>query len=177
VDRWQAELQAHAAAGIKWRPQGTPVDGYARLALAAAAECGWSVQDLLCTATHWIAELAAQAIETRLPALPKVDEIVVTGGGQHNGLLMGELTQRIGSVPLVRETDLGMPESARDAAVAAVLALLHLDQIAACPTAITGARTPRVLGSLTPGSPQAWQRLLREMTSQAHAVVSLRSAM
>ena len=52
--------------------------------------------------------------------------------------------------------------------------LWHLDQTPACPTAITGARTPRVLGRLTPGSPQAWQRLLHEMAGHQPAVVGRR---
>ena len=60
--------------------------------------------------------------------------------------------------------------------VAAILAILHQDQTPACPTAISGARVPRVLGRLTPGSPQRWHRLLREMAAETPAVVSLRSA-
>ncbi len=102
-----------------------------------------SVRDLLCTSTYLIAEAVCRAIAGRLPAEPAIDEIIVTGGGQHHGLLMQELSERLAPLPVLREADLGLAEHARDGAIAATLALLHLDQTPACPTAITGADSAR----------------------------------
>jgi hypothetical protein len=59
----------------------------------------------------------------------------------------------------------------------ALLGLLHLDQIPANATGITGARIPRVLGRLTPGSLTNWNRLVRELANARPSVVALRSAM
>jgi hypothetical protein len=58
----------------------------------------------------------------------------------------------------------------------ALLGLLHLDQVPAAATAITGARTPRVLGRLTPGSLVHWHRLVRELAALRPSAVALRSA-
>ena len=131
---------------------------------------------MLCTANHLIAREIAETIRHRLPVSPAVDEVVLSGGGQQNGLLVHLLAEQLPGVPLVTDAELGIPQNMRGAAVAAVLALWHLDQTPGCPTAITGARTPRVLGRLTPGAPQAWQRVLRELVGHQPAVVSLRSA-
>jgi hypothetical protein len=61
-------------------------------------------------------------------------------------------------------------------ATAAMLALLHLDQIPANLPELTGASAPRILGRLTPGSPGAWRRLLLDMTSANTATLPLRRA-
>ena len=134
------------------------------------------MRDLLCTSAYLVAEATCRAIARRMPTDPPIDELVVTGGGQHHGLLMKQLAERLAPLPILREADLGLPLHARDGAVAATLALLHLDETPACPTAITGAQTPRVLGRLTPGSPQAWQRMLQGIALRAPSAVSLRSA-
>jgi anhydro-N-acetylmuramic acid kinase len=176
VELWQAEKPSPVLPGPRWRSAGGSVKHMFESAMAAAPRAGWSVTDMLCTANHVLARAIVLAIRDRLPANPAVDEVVISGGGQHNGLLVQALTQRLAGLPLLAESQLGVPTGMRGAAVAGVLALLHLDQTPACPTAITGARTPRVLGRLTPGSPQSWQRVLREMTTQQPATVSLRSA-
>ena len=54
--------------------------------------------------------------------------------------------------------------------------MLYLDSIPANATAITGTETPRILGRLTPGSPQNWQRLLQLYTGSVPVVRPLRSA-
>jgi anhydro-N-acetylmuramic acid kinase len=136
----------------------------------------WPTQDLLPTAMHLVSDFAARAISLRLPVEPGVDEVLVTGGGRHNEALMHALAERLAPRTIVPLEELGIAEHARDGAIAATLALLHLDQTPACPTAITGAQTPRVLGRLTPGSPQVWQRLVREFSTSGQSVVSLRSA-
>jgi hypothetical protein len=63
------------------------------------------------------------------------------------------------------------------AAAAAILALLFLDQTPANSPRITGVEVPRVLGRLTPGSPTHWNALLREVAGGKGAIMSLRSAL
>jgi hypothetical protein len=58
----------------------------------------------------------------------------------------------------------------------ALLAMFHIDGVAANATTITGANAPRVLGRLTPGSPQNWQRLLQCCGVGVSTVRPLRSA-
>ncbi len=176
IELWRGEAGLSVIPGPRWRPALRGAKAMFEAAMAAAPKSGWSLADLLCTANHLIARETAETIRHRLPDSPAVDEVVISGGGQHNGLLVQLLAEQLPGVPLVAEAELGIPQNMRGAAVAGVLALWHLDQTPGCPTAITGARTPRVLGRMTPGALQAWQRVLQEMIGHQPSVVSLRSA-
>lgn len=159
----------------RWHPQGVRPERFLADSMQMAVDSGWSVRDLLCSATHFIAETIAGALRRRLPEDATLDEIVVTGGGQHNGMLLREIG-RLTELPIVRLSE-NIPGDALAPASNAVLALLHLDQVPANHTAITGAEIPRVLGRLTPGSPQNWQKLLRTTGGVSPTLRPLRSAM
>ncbi|OHB67392.1 MAG: hypothetical protein A2V70_01580 [Planctomycetes bacterium RBG_13_63_9] len=141
-----------------------------------AVDSGWSVRDLLCSATYFVAEATALALHQRLPQGDQVDEVVVTGGGQHNGMLLREIA-RLVKVPLLRIGDLGVSTDAFHPAAIAVLALFYLDQVPANRSSITKAEVPRLLGRLTPGSPQAWQLLLHNSAGSHPTIRPLRSAL
>lgn len=172
----------------RWHPRGVRPERFLTDALHQAAEHGWPVQDLLCSATHFIAQAVAEALAKRLPEDDAPDEILVTGGGQHNGMLLREIADRVGK-PLVRLSEIlpSLPAEQADArqrcgdvlepAAAAVLAMLYLDQTPANLPAVTGAAVPRLLGSLTPGAPQNWQRLLQSLSEAPPAARTLRAAM
>ena len=160
----------------RWHPHGVSSDWFFDESIRAALEASRSMSDLLCTATHLIAESVVRTIEERLPKSPVVDELILTGGGVKNGFLLRELTRRLPGTPCRPIGELGIAAELLDAASVAVLALLHLDQVSATHTLITGTAAPRVLGRLTPGTPQNWQRLLRQLASNVPATMSLRSA-
>lgn len=147
-----------------------------RSAIAMAVQHGWSVYDLLCSATHFVAESAARGLEQLLrnsgPA-----EVILGGGGLANGLILRHLTARLSEHSLQRIEQLGGQSDVVPAAVAATLALLHFDQVPANVAGLTGAETPRVLGNLTPGGPQAWQRMLASCVSGGHSIRPLRAAL
>ena len=159
----------------RWHPRGVAAEPFLASALHMAVEHGWSVRDLLCTATHFLAEMISVALRTRLPENASLDEIVIVGGGRQNGMLLREIARRI-EVPLVQCADVGMAETSLEPASIAVLALLHVDQVPANATAITGAEVPRLLGRITPGSPQSWQRLLQAQGESAPQIRPLRAA-
>ncbi len=177
-----AELEQHWLANPyfecpppRWHPRGVRPERFLADAVQMAVASDWSVRDLLCTATHFVAEMVARAISRRLPDDAKLDEIIVTGGGQHNGMLLheiGNLTRK----PLVRLADLGISAESLDPIEAALMAMLHLDQVPANPTSITKAATPRLLGRLTGGSPQSWQLLLETCASGSAGHRPLRTA-
>jgi anhydro-N-acetylmuramic acid kinase len=160
----------------RWRPRGVRPERFLGDAVEMAVSQGWSVRDLLCSATHFVAEAVATALRKRVPQEPPIAEIVVSGGGQQNGLLLREIG-RLTELPLVRLSDLEFPRDAFGPAAIAVLALLYLDQVPASSPAITGAEVPRLLGRLTPGSPQNWQRLLHAASGSSPALRPLRSAL
>lgn len=150
----------------RWHPMGVRPERFLADAGRMAIDNGWSIRDILCTATHLIAETVARAVRQLLPEQPPVDEILLTGGGKHNGLLLREIGARLPEVPLTRVShELGRSYETLPAACVAVLAWLHLAGIAANAPSITGASRPHVLGRLTPGSGPNWRRLLDEMAA------------
>jgi hypothetical protein len=59
---------------------------------------------------------------------------------------------------------------------AAMLGLLHIDQMPANIPSLTGADQQRILGRLTPGRPNSWRNLLREMADYEPSAMKLRDA-
>ena len=175
VDRWLADPYFERPLP-RWHPQGVRPERFLTESLQMALENDWSIRDLLCSATHLIAETILEAIRRRLPGGVAIDQVLLGGGGQHNGMLLREIASRLPEVSLVPVSDVGMGGEGLDAASVAVLALMFLDQVPGNPPAVTGADVSRVLGRITPGSPQVWQRLLHELTGSRSSVRPLRSA-
>jgi anhydro-N-acetylmuramic acid kinase len=149
----------------RWNPHGVRPERFLADSLQMAVQSGWSVQDLLCSATQFIAEAIRLTLCRRLPDDASIDEIVLSGGGQHNGLLLGEIT-RTTQLPLVRVADLGVPDDALGPAVIAVLALHYVDQVPANQTGVIGTELPLPLGRFTPGPLQSRQGMLQTATER-----------
>lgn len=175
VDFW-IEMSRAAKSSHEWSPAGPAVIEMLQQAIRLAIAKGWSVYDMLCSASHFAAEAAAAAIED-LSGPSGAAELVLAGNGLDNGLVLRGLTARLAGWPVCRVKDLGVESDALAPAAAAILALLHLDQVPANVAGITGADVPRVLGRLTPGGPQAWQRLLAACSRRSADVRPLRAAL
>ncbi len=160
----------------RWQARGVRPERFLIDAVQMAVDSGWSVRDLLCTATHLIAETVALAVRRCLPADVLIDEILLTGGGQHNGMLLREITTRVPDLPILRTGQFGHSGEALGPACIALLCLLHVDRVPANHPAVTGTEISRVLGRLTPGPPQAWQRLLDELAGSMPAIRPFRRA-
>ena len=161
----------------RWDPHGVCPEPFLDDSLRMALEHGWSVRDLLCSATHFVADAVALAFERIRLSRAGIDEILLTGGGQSNGMLLREVVSRLPQMKIARLQERGINTNTLDAASAAVLAVLHLDQVPANLPAVTGAEVGRVLGQLTPGSPRTWQLLLERLGGRRLAVRPLRSAL
>ncbi len=173
VDHWMANPYFDTPLP-RWHAHGVRPERFLTDALQMAVASDWSVRDLLCSATHFLGEMIARTLQ-RLPNGEAVDEIIVTGGGQHNGMLLHEIG-RLAERPLARLEDFNIPVDSLDAVGAALLAVLHLDQTPANPTSITRAATPRLLGRLTSGSPQNWRLLLETCAGGSQSLRPLRTA-
>ena len=160
----------------RWHPWGVRPERFLTDGVQMAVEHDWSVRDLLCSAVHFIAETIAITLRRRLPEDARVDEVLVTGGGRRNGMLLREIARTV-EVPLARIDSSGIPGQAFGPACIAVLAHFYLDQVPGNATSITGTEVPRLLGRLTPGSPQNWQRLLQMTAGSSPAIRPLRSAL
>ena len=77
-----------------------------------------------------------------------VQAAYVCGGGARNGFLMERLAARLAPVPLATTAALGIDPQAVEAAAFAWLAARRIDGEAGNLPAVTGARGPRVLGSI-----------------------------
>ncbi|MDR0786363.1 MAG: anhydro-N-acetylmuramic acid kinase [Gemmatimonadota bacterium] len=107
--------------------------------------------DLVATLTELTARSIARSYERWLIPLG-LDEIVVTGGGALNPVLVARITQLVSPVPVIDCREMGIDPGEKEALAFAILAWAHLHGIPANEPAATGASGPRVLGSLTPGA-------------------------
>jgi 1,6-anhydro-N-acetylmuramate kinase len=123
-----------------------------------------------------VAQSVVQSIAERMPQSPSIEELVLCGGRSRDPQLAEALAGRLPRVRVLSIGELGIAEEALKAAGVALLGLLHLDHVPANATALTGARTGRILGRLTPGSVVNWHRLVRDMAARRPTVVTLRSA-
>lgn len=140
-------------------------DEFARQAVEQARRVGAGLHDLLCTATHFAVRCVTDAV-TR--SVPPADQVLVSGGGVRNGLVLRLLAAHFDPRPLARTDDAGLPAELRQAAGAAVLAALTLDGVPGNAPAVTGAAGSRLLGSLTPGSAANWSRCVGWMAQHGH---------
>jgi anhydro-N-acetylmuramic acid kinase len=103
--------------------------------------------DLLATLTAHAAEVAAAECRRH-----GVAEVVASGGGTDNPVLMQALGARLTPARLRTIDDFGIPSGAKEAYAFAVLGFLTWHGLPGNVPAGTGARHPAILGSITPGA-------------------------
>lgn len=160
----------------RWHPHGVCPTWFLDESIRIAIDSGYSMRDLLCTSTHLIAESLFRAIEEYLPRRLQECEVVLAGDGLRNGLLLREISSRLAQQTPKRITDLDISHTLLDAATTGVLTLLALDQVSQNQTSITGTAIPRVLGRVTPGSPQNWRQLVKQLRDYWPASMPLNNA-
>ncbi|WAP54120.1 anhydro-N-acetylmuramic acid kinase [Streptomyces sp. S465] len=117
---------------------------YLRAALAAVGPV--RDDDVVATVTELTARTVADAVRSM-----HATEVIASGGGTRNPTLMGALRRALGGIALRTSDELGLPAAAKEAYAFAVLAFLTAHGLAGTAPSCTGARHPRVLGSITPG--------------------------
>ena len=132
--------------------------------------------DLLSTATCFIAAAIARCLNKHVPQAAARPEILLHGTGRHNGMLTRLIHDALDRVTPRDIDESGITSEALEAAAAAVMAQLWADQVPQSGMFISGSAAPRVLGRVTPGSPQNWRRLVAYLAAAAPASVPLRSA-
>jgi len=118
--------------------------GYLRDALAGFGTL--RAEDVVATLTMLTARTVADAV-LALGA----GEVIASGGGVRNPVLMGMLGQRLPGILLRASDELGLASDAKEAYAFAVLGFLTAHGLAGTEPASTGARHASVLGSITPG--------------------------
>jgi anhydro-N-acetylmuramic acid kinase len=138
-------------------------------------ERGWSVADVLCTATHFLAACPADAVRQFLIKDHRIDQVVLVGRGTQNGFLLRLLEEQFTSLGISTVALPKIVPEAYDAVTAAVLACLAIDGVPSSLPSITGAAGPRRLGTIVPGSPQNW-RLCVEWMHRTVKPLAIRAA-
>ncbi|MFI7059629.1 anhydro-N-acetylmuramic acid kinase [Kribbella sp. NPDC050124] len=103
--------------------------------------------DLVATVTLLTARTVAEAVRRYGGT-----EVVASGGGIRNPVLMHMLASELGSVPVRSTDELGLPSAAKEAYAFAVLGFLTVNGLGGTVPSCTGARHSSVLGSITPGA-------------------------
>lgn len=105
-----------------------------------------SLADRLATACT----MSALGIKLSLEHLPdKPDEIIVSGGGLQNRVLI-EAIKRQTELPLRTTDERNVPSQAKEAVAFAIIGAMTLDRLPGNVPSATGANRPVVLGSITP---------------------------
>ena len=108
-------------------------------------------------AEDWLATLSAFTIETITDAVMKyvkpenqVKELIVSGGGMRNPVLLAGLHRKLGSngITVKKIEDMGVGAEAKEALAFAVLAYLTRHGLPGNIPTATGARCPAVLGKI-----------------------------
>lgn len=107
--------------------------------------------DLIASLTVFTARTIAGAIDRWVAPLG-VDEVVVTGGGARNPLLMRLLREGLAPLPVLDGAAIGVDPDAKEALAFAALAWAHVNGLPGNVPQATGAAGERVLGSFTPGA-------------------------
>lgn len=81
-----------------------------------------------------------------------VGYLAVSGGGCHNPIIMDGLRAQLPSVDVVLADELGAPADDKEAILFALIGWCTLHGVPAIVPGGTGAREPRILGSITPGA-------------------------
>jgi anhydro-N-acetylmuramic acid kinase len=104
------------------------------------------VEDVLATVT----ELTARVVAADCSRYG-VAEVIASGGGTRNPILMGRIAA-LGDYTVRTIDEVGVPSDAKEAYAFALLGWLTWHQLPGALPAATGARSPAVLGSITPGA-------------------------
>ena len=125
-------------------------DAFLREVLERAKLLGLTERDTVATLTAFTAESIADAIRRFvLPKFERVDELIVSGGGANNPILMAMLHEKLPRVKIRRSDELGINADAKEAIAFAVLAHRTVMGLAGNLPSATGAKMPVILGSVT----------------------------
>ncbi len=124
-------------------------EAFAASFIKDCAARGLSFEDEVATATAFTAEsIAAAYRDFVIPSVP-LGMAIISGGGALNLTLMKMLAERLPGIKVVSSAELGVPVDAREAMAFAVLGHESLMGRPGNLPAVTGAKRPVVLGTLT----------------------------
>ncbi len=111
-------------------------------------------EDLVRTATIFTALSIADAVNRWVVPRARVAQLIVSGGGARNPLLMAQLAAALGGIEVLRSDDLGVPGDAKEAFAFALLAEETFHRRPGNLPSATGAKRPVILGKVCYAPPR-----------------------
>lgn len=124
---------------------------YAAAVLAGARERGLSSADIVATATWFTAKSIADSYERWVFPKNKIDQIIVSGGGAHNEVLLAMLSELLPGRTVAKASSFGIDDDAKEAVIFALLGNECIHGIPNNVPSATGAGRRVVMGKLALG--------------------------
>ncbi len=105
-------------------------------------------EDLVRTATIFTALSVIDALHRWALSKTRIDQLIVSGGGVHNPLVMAQMAAALPNVQVMPSSHLGIPEDAKEALAFAILAYETFHRRPSNLPSATGARHPAILGKI-----------------------------
>lgn len=134
----------------KHPPKSTGRELFGQSMVAQIIQASDVAEDVVATATAWTATSIADALRRFVRPVCQIDELVVSGGGAKNPVLMALLSDVL-QLNVMSSDDLGLRSDAKEAVAFAILAYQTINGRVGNVPRVTGASRPVVLGSITPG--------------------------
>src|SRR6266404_5703141 len=110
--------------------------------------------DLIRAATIFPALSVVDALNRFVLPKIKIQQLIVSGGGSHNPLILGQISAALPKIQIVPSSQLRVPEDAKEAFAFAVLAYETFHQRPSNVPSATGARRPAILGKISYAPPR-----------------------
>jgi anhydro-N-acetylmuramic acid kinase len=121
---------------------------YVKRVLALGRQYCAKPNDLIRCVTIFTALSVVDALNRFVTRTTKIDQLIVSGGGARNPLIMGQLAAALPGVEVLPSSGLGVPEEGKEAFAFALLAYETFHQRAGNVFSATGASGPAVLGKI-----------------------------
>jgi anhydro-N-acetylmuramic acid kinase len=105
--------------------------------------------DLIRAATIFTALSIVDALNRFVLPKTKIHQLIVSGGGAHNPLIIGQISAALPQVQIVPSSQLGVLEAAKEAFAFALLAYETFHRRPSNVPSATGARRPAILGKIS----------------------------
>jgi anhydro-N-acetylmuramic acid kinase len=110
--------------------------------------------DLVRAATIFTALSVVDALNRFVVPKTKIDQLIVSGGGAHNPLLLAQLTAALAAIEILPSSKVGVLEDAKEAFAFALLAYETLHRRPGNLPSATGAHAPAILGKISYAPPR-----------------------
>ncbi len=139
-------------------PKSTGREYYGRIYLEKLLRLGRrhkaKPNDLIRAATLFTALSIVDALNRFVLRKTKIHQLIISGGGAHNPLILAQLAAALPQIEIVRSPQLGVSEDAKEAFAFAILAYETFHGRPSNLPSATGARRPAILGKICYASPR-----------------------